>query len=199
MTSTIRGSSHLGQYVREAREGRGLQRPEVVRLMGYRNVAKGLRRLDRLEADGDYHPQVLEKLVSVLDLDEDEVRRAVERDRRDMERAWEDWADTPVPMELVLMPMPSVCIAVPPPDDAAGDPDLAERFACQTARDKGFKACLVVSRRLSVWIDAKGTVTHRTMARPGQPNAPFMRLRGRGRPFVLAREGPEVLRQRPRF
>ena len=40
-------------------------------------------------------------------------------------------------------------------------------------------ACLVLSRRLSVWIGPDGQVEARTEAIPGEPNMPFIEVRGR--------------------
>ena len=37
----------------------------------------------------------------------------------------------------------------------------------------------MVSRRLSVWIDGQGEIEARTEAIPGEPNVPFIEVRGR--------------------
>ncbi len=56
-------------------------------------------------------------------------------------------------------------------------PVEAESWACGFAREHRWRACLVVSRRLFVWIDAFGLVEARTEARPDQPNVPVGGLR----------------------
>jgi hypothetical protein len=53
----------------------------------------------------------------------------------------------------------------------------AERL--RDALTLGQLARLVLSRRWSVWIDANGQIQARTEARPGEPNMPLMRVRGR--------------------
>jgi hypothetical protein len=57
--------------------------------------------------------------------------------------------------------------------------DEAEAWACTFARQHRCCVCLVVSRRLSVWIDQQGEIEARTKAVPGEPNMPFMEVRGR--------------------
>jgi len=58
-------------------------------------------------------------------------------------------------------------------------PVEAEAWACTFARQHRCRVCLVLSRRWSVWIDAQGEVEARTEAIPGEPNMPFMQVRGR--------------------
>ena len=60
----------------------------------------------------------------------------------------------------------------------------AERL--RDALTLGQLARLVLSRRWSVWIDAEGQVEARTEARPGEPNVPFMQVKGRS--FLLDME-----------
>ena len=55
----------------------------------------------------------------------------------------------------------------------------AEAWACEFARQNRRRVCLVVSRRLSVWIDESGQVQSRTKAKPGQTNEPYMEIAGR--------------------
>ena len=82
-------------------------------------------------------------------------------------------------------------------------PKEAEAWARAFARQHRFRVCLVVSRRISVWIDAQGQVEARTEATLGHPNLPFMQLKGRrfllggmnGRPRL---HNPVLLHDRPR-
>ena len=57
--------------------------------------------------------------------------------------------------------------------------EQAEACSCTFARLHRCRVCLMVSRRLSVWIDGQGEIEARTEAIPGEPNMPFIEVRGR--------------------
>jgi hypothetical protein len=111
------------------------------------------------------------------------VEGQTEQDRQEYLRAWEAWADEPVPPCLVVKFLPAVYGTVELPDGVR-TPEQAEQFACEYARRHGRPVCLAVSRRLSVWIDRDGQVEARTEATPDRPNVPFMRLKGDERRFL---------------
>ena len=56
-------------------------------------------------------------------------------------------------------------------------PEEAESWACEFAREHRWRVCLVVSRRISLWIDSFGLVEARTEATPGVPDMPVGGLR----------------------
>jgi hypothetical protein len=64
------------------------------------------------------------------------------------------------------------------PDEALS-PEAAEAFAADVARDRKFKVCLVLSRRVSVWFDATGKESERREATPDLPCEPFTVIGGR--------------------
>ena len=68
---------------------------ELVRRCGYKNVSKGLRRLDQLcQGDFDKATTLIENLSSALDVTPDVVKQAVEQSQQELqdadERAWRD-------------------------------------------------------------------------------------------------------------
>jgi hypothetical protein len=108
----------------------------------------------------------------------------MERDRQGRLRAWEEWVRQPVPKRLIVRYMPAVYGTVALPEGVT-TPEQAEAFARAYAREHGRRVCLAVSRRLSVWVGEDGRVEARTEATPDTPNAPFMRLKGSGKKFLL--------------
>jgi len=169
--------SRLADYCRTQRQARTLSLRRLAALLGYRNLNKGMRRLRQLEQDGVAHPELLRKLIGALDLDETLVRHLAAQDGQEQLRAWAAWADTPVPLCLLLHLAPAVYVAEPVPPEVT--PEQAEAWACTVAATRRVPACLVVSRRHSVWIDAQGRVTQRIEAQPGVPHAPCLQVSGR--------------------
>jgi hypothetical protein len=59
----------LGQLLRQSREGQGLGLEQVACCLGYRNVAKGVRKLKVIEATGVVCDETLVRLADVLGID----------------------------------------------------------------------------------------------------------------------------------
>jgi len=164
--------SHLGRYVQQRREALGHRRVDLARSIGYRNEAKGCRRITALEEQGQCDEMLWQKVSAALQLNEDDVRQALDRDWE----AYQAWLDEPVPMQVILRLMPAIYVPVPLPPEAANDPAKAEAFACEVARTRKMRVCLAVSRRLSVWINEQGEVYSRTEARDRMPNVPYSQI-----------------------
>ena len=77
--------------------------------MGYKNVGKGARRIETAERDGDRPGRISSsQWPGVLGIGPAEVADLAGRDRADRLRAWNGWADQPVPAEVVVRCLPGV-------------------------------------------------------------------------------------------
>jgi hypothetical protein len=170
--------SQLGAVIQGRRLRRGLTLGQLARLVGYRNLSKGARRLACLEHTGTSTPDLLVNVAEALDMDRATVERLADEDRQERLREWESWVSAPTAMHLVVRLMAAVYATSELPTEVTTQ-EQAETWACTFARQHRFRVCLVLSRRWSVWIDALGHVEARTEATPGEPNVPFMRVRGR--------------------
>jgi transcriptional regulator with XRE-family HTH domain len=168
--------NNLGDFLRVERFKQGLSLGELARLVGYRNINKGIRRITALERTGMTKPDLLVNVAEALNLDWEMVLDMAEGDRQERLREWESWANKPQPMCMVVRMMAAVYARKALPEGIT-TPEQAEAWACEFAREHRWRVCLVVSRRLSVWIDAFGLVEARTEARPDQPNVPVAGLR----------------------
>ena len=63
--------------------------------------------------------------------------------------------------------------------DEIGSVKAAEQYAAKTARALGLRCCLVLSRRISIWLAKEGSVEQVTEAVPGEMNSPYMSIGGR--------------------
>jgi hypothetical protein len=170
--------TNLGSFIRSERVGRGLTLGQLARLVGYRNLNKGARRIACLEQTGMATSDLLVNVAEALDLDWTTVERLADEDRQKRLREWERWASEPVPMYLVIRLMAAVYARQTLPSEIETAVE-AEAWACDIARRRRCRVCLVLSRRWSVWIDADGQVEAKTEARPGEPNLPSMQVQGR--------------------
>jgi hypothetical protein len=170
--------TNLGSFIRAERVGRGLTLGQLARLVGYRNLNKGARRIACLEHTGMATSDLLVNVIEALGLNWTMVERLADEDRQERLREWERWASEPVPMYLVIRLMAAVYARQGLPAEVT-TPEKAEAWASTFARQHRCCVCLVLSRRWSVWIDADGQIQARTEARPGEPNMPFMQVQGR--------------------
>ncbi len=161
--------SHLGDFFRQRRIERKLTFGQLARMIGYQNLSRGSNRIQAFEAGGKVSPDLLNKLSEALAVSPDDVRRLAAEDYRD----WLDWANEPVRPHLVLRWMSCVYQRIELPDDAL-EPEEAEAYASQVAKEKGLMVCLVMSRRLSVYFNSKGIAYDRKEATPEVPCEPYL-------------------------
>jgi len=168
----------LGEFLRAERLKQGLSLGQLAWMVGYRNIAKGARRITCLEQTGLAKADLVVNFGEALNLDWMMVERLAKEDREAYLREWEAWASQPVPMCLVVRLMATVYSRKTLPARVT-TPEQAEAWACEFARQNHWRVCLVVSRRQSVWINCSGQVVARTEATPDCPNMPFMAVGGR--------------------
>ena len=151
----------------------------LAEMVGFQNHNKGARAILEFERRGVVSDDLLQKLITALEIDQEGIAQAMEKDRAE----WEAWVSEPVPVQMILRPIPAVNVlhAMPPEIETSAE---AEKYARNYAKEKGFRVCLVLSRRESLWIDADGEKTYRTFAKPGVPNMPYTTLGGQRR-FVF--------------
>lgn len=166
--------SHLGKFFRNRRNERKLSLGQVARLLGYQNASKGANKIQSFEGGGKIALDLLDKLADVLEIGPDEIRQRSYEDYKD----WLAWASEPVRPYVVVRHLAAISQRVELPDDAI-ESEAAESFAANIARERKFKVCLVLSRRVSIWFDAEGKEYRRTEATPEMPCEPFMMIVGK--------------------
>jgi hypothetical protein len=125
----------------------------LARLVGYRNVNKGARRITCLERTGLGKPDLVVNVAEALDVDWMVVERLAQEDHLERPLEWQAWANEPTPMCLVVRMMAAVYAKHALPVEIM-TVEAAEAWACEFAREHRCRICLVVSRRLSVWLNA---------------------------------------------
>lgn len=167
--------THLAEYFRNERLKKKLRLGQVARMVGYKNVSKGSRRVETFEQTGHVRRELLDKLATALGIDAATVNSLVEEDRL----VWQAWASTPIRPYIVVRAMATVYCPVRIPDDVRSVEE-AEEYAAGVARQKRMQVCLVLSRRLSVWFAADGTIEQVTEGvADDEPNQPFTVIGGR--------------------
>lgn len=186
--------SLLADHFKRCRKARRLSLGQLAALLGYRSITKGMNRVKWFEDGGKVHPDLLIKLVQVLEVDPATVNQLIEEDRRQFLDAWNRWADEPIQPCVVVRLIPAICQHREIPAEVK-TLDQMEQFASEIARNEHKRACLVVSRRLTIWFNEKGQLIGRTSAEPNAANMPYSQI-GNKR-FLLGARGPVVLRDPP--
>ncbi|QDV35584.1 helix-turn-helix domain-containing protein [Tautonia plasticadhaerens] len=169
------------------RQERNLTTGQLARLVGYKNLSRGSNRILAFEAGGKVAPDLLGKLAEALEVSPDEVRRLAAEDYRD----WLAWADEPIRPYLVLRWTACAYQRVELPEDDL-EPEAAEAYASRVARERGLMVSLALSRRLSVYFDARGQAYERREATPDVACMPYAVFGSRR--CQLNFDGGEVLR-----
>jgi hypothetical protein len=175
-------SNHLGDHFKAGREALALSRGQLAHLLGYKNVGKGARRIDVLERCGYAPTGFPESVGRVLGIAPGTVADLTARDREEFVRAWEAWADEPVPIQVVIRCIPGVFGRHALPADV-NTPEAAVSYGQALAKRIGKMVFVVLSRRLSVTIGEDGAVRSENVATSDRDITPFM-MAGRHK-FVL--------------
>jgi transcriptional regulator with XRE-family HTH domain len=166
--------SHLGDFFSRRRNEKKLSLGQVARLLGYSNLSRGANRIQAFEGGGKAHPDLLGKLAELLEVGPDEIQQHMYEDYKD----WLAWANEPVRPYVVVRLMACVYQWVQLPDDAL-DPEGAEAFAADVAREGQMRAWLILSRRVSVEFDVEGNKRGRLEATPETPCEPYAVIGGK--------------------
>ncbi len=170
--------SQLANHFRTARLNKGLNLAQLARLVGYKNVCKGANRINAFERGGSVHADLRRKLAEVLGIDQLTVDRLMEEDRRQFFAEWNAWANEPIRPYLIVRLMAAVYSPHDLPEKIQSVEE-AEAYAAHVARTRHLRCCLVLSRRISVWIEADGSISGATEAVPGEPNTPVTKIGGK--------------------
>jgi hypothetical protein len=171
-------SSRLGDHIRSTRRRLNLSLGQVARLVGYRNLSKGSRRIAAIENSGRGDAVLLGEVLVALGIHPATAADLAEQDRQERRRVWDEWADQPVPMRMIVRIMAAMYSEQALPAGVE-TPEQAETYARNFAKAHRLKVCLALSRRLSVWIDESGEVIARTEAKPDEDNEPWMEIGGK--------------------
>ena len=164
--------------IRSVMQSQGWSRRDVVRRMGYKNVSKGLRRLDAW-LQGDGYPNgaqcspLAEALSVTVDTLVDVILRAQQHDRDQRRRRR---AQDPH-YYLTIRIIAAVYNRLTLPVDMTRE--TAMEHGVETATRTGLRCCLDMPTSETVWFEQDGTYTIRKDAAP-----PYMSVGGKR--FVLS-------------
>jgi len=170
--------SQLAAHFRQIRLLKGLKLGQLARLVGYANISKGANRINAFEHSGIVHQELLSKLAEVLGIDHQTVEKLAEDDRRQFFAEWNAWANEPIKPYLVIRLMAAIYCPHELPEEIQSVEE-AEEYAQSVARKWNKRCCLVLSRRISVWIAADGSIEGVTEAVPGEANTPYAAIGGK--------------------
>jgi transcriptional regulator with XRE-family HTH domain len=170
--------SKLAAHFRKLRLEKGLKLSQLARLAGYSNISKGANRINAFERSGIVHADLCVKLADVLGIDRPTVDRLIEEDRSQFFEEWNAWANEPINPYLVIRLMAAIYCPHNLPEEIQSV-EAAEAYGISVAKKWNKRCCLVLSRRISVWIAADGSIENVTEAVPGEPNTPFTKIGGK--------------------
>ncbi len=165
-----------GKYLKEERLKQGLNTAELARLMGYKNVSKGMNRIIELERENIVIPEVLKRIVDALNLDLDHVHSLIRKDRDEDKRKFEEWANEPVEMYYIIRLMPTIYLSYDLPTNIKTEEEAVE-FVAGIAKEKHNKCWVVLSRREKVYITEDGEIRGKIINEYDDKHYPYVRVK----------------------
>jgi len=165
-----------GKYLKKERLKQNLNTAELARLIGYKNVSKGMNRIVDLERENIIIPEVLVKIVKALNLDREYVNSLVKKDRDEDRRKFEKWVSEPIKMYYVIRIIPAIYMSYDLPSNIKSENE-AINFVAEIAKNKHKKCCLVLSRKEKIYIDEGGEIEGRFETEYGDEDYPCVRVK----------------------
>ena len=166
----------LTKYIREQRVKQGFNYAELSRKMGYSNINRGMRRVIDLEREGIFHPEVLEKIIDALELDQEYIEQLIEEDEEQKRREFEEWVNTPIKWHLIIRWMPAVYGERAIPGYLKTE-DEAIDYAREVAREYKSMVWLVLSRKENIHIYPDGSIKSRNEVTRDFINLPYTEIK----------------------
>ena len=151
--------SKLARYVKQERIEKRLNYAQISRLMGYRNINKGMRRIIDLEREGKADPHILKTITVALELDKDKVEELIHLDK-EQQREFEAWINTPIKWHLIIRWIPAVYGGRDIPGYIKDEEEAIE-YACSVAKEYKSMVWLILSRKENIHIDEDGNIKSR--------------------------------------
>lgn len=151
----------LGEYIRQVRLSKGLSLRQLAEKIGYRNLNRGIRRINKLEQNGILPaPSVLGRLVKVLGISHFALKCRLTLS--DDARAGLDFCRPPFLFREGKDPGCLGCIEFPP--KTVKTREQAEVYASQKGRRLGCEIWLVADAYTLIRFDENGVLVDETLS-----------------------------------
>ncbi len=160
----------FGHFLQERRKAMNLTYKQVAEKIGYKNISKGIRKIEALE-DGFFHPVMATKVMECLGVTDQEWQQCLDEEERYLHEAIAKLP--PFKPVLILRAFAACYLNIHLPADLT-DHESMIAYAADYAKQRGCKCCLVLDYDLKYWITEKGEVPppDRSIAEP-----PCMRIK----------------------
>jgi len=169
-------TTNISRFVKQERIKQGLGYAELSRKMGYKNFNKGMRRVIDFEREDEVHPDILNRIASALELDQNQVDALVLKDRQEYEEEFEKWVSVPVEPYYTLRMMPTIYLSYDMPGYYPTEEQSAD-YVAKIAKEKHVKAWLNLSRREMIYITEKGEIMGKIKTTIENVNYPYTRVK----------------------
>ena len=169
--------SNLADLIICVREGHRISRGQLAKLMGYRNLSKGSRRIESFERGQYFDYDLIALMANALHVPRDKCELAWFTDWCALQRQWTKWIDEPITQQVII---------------SLGDmgyqrlvlrrliPTLrpAEQYASRIARRSQQSTWLIFSRRVVSELDHRGRLIRRIESLPSKMGEAFVEFGG---------------------
>jgi transcriptional regulator with XRE-family HTH domain len=152
----------VGRLIKEERERQGLTQEQTARLAGYRQIAKGIRRIANLESGAMENESFARRIATALNVDADDLwQQALAESRQKAEADLARWLlahpHSPLPSHLIVRIFSAAQGRHEIPADLTTIREIIH-WAKELAAKHQHEVCLPLSPSTQVWIDRHGYV-----------------------------------------
>ena len=140
-------TTKLAGYIKQERNMKGLNTAQLSKMMGYKNINKGMRRISALEREGFATADLLKKVADNLNLDHEYIDSLIRKDREAYEAEYEQWLNEPVKMSYTIRAMPAIYLTYDLPSEITNEAE-AIAYVSVVAKEKRCLAWFSLSRNI---------------------------------------------------
>lgn len=183
-------TNYIGEMVSTRRRERGWRYGDLARACGAvtaKQTSRIAQRLVLFEREGVRDRNLLQRVVTALDLDPAHVNELLRRQHEEELAEWNAWADEPVSMKLHVRPFGGFWYSPSLPVEIEGELRAIEHARRMTVGREELRVVLAVNRRRAITF-AQGEIVGTREATPGADVMPHMEIGGKRIVFEAGEE-----------
>ena len=153
----------IQNYFKQRRLAKGLNTSQLAKLIGYKNLNKGSRRINDFElGKGEFEKEYIDKIIEVLEIDREELEKVKEEHLEKAQADFDEWYNQDVPNEFYFRAMATIYVKRELSEEAKANDEKAIEEATNFMKETGLRiGWLYLAHREVLHINGEGKIIYR--------------------------------------
>ena len=153
----------IQNYFKKKRLAKGLKLTELAKLIGYKNLSKGARRINDFEiAKNNFEEKYIVRMIKALDITEEEFEEIKKEHILVAKEEFAKWSSIDTPNKLYFHAAPCIYVRQKLTPELEYNDEKAIEYACNFAKERHLRITwLYLGRKEVLYIHEKGDICSR--------------------------------------